>query len=337
MLDEGDESARCFAARCIGLQRLGELAEELSSRASVERSALVRRFIYWALGRLRYQRAAMVLREAACRDGDVLCRRAAMGALREIDARAHADVMLGLLRDEENQVKISAAEALAASGDSSVCQQLVRLLESPDVYVRRAAARALLFLGDKRGFPALIDSLEYRSLDNSGYNYGREIPNLLARFTGREPRREVQYWRRWWRKEGGTLRLERIAQMMRQYRKVENAVRRRDFDEAMGLFEGLCQRFGKLAVRLKGEFAGYLLMFAGNYAGRYRPDDELAVELAEEALALREDASSLYRAGVIFSRCGRRRRAIEVLQRALELKPEDERLRRLLEKMRQGS
>lgn len=108
---------------------------------------------------------------AALRAVDVVARRWAAQALRELgDARAVVP-LVAALGDEDGSVRSSAAQALGKLGDARAVVPLIAALRDEDTWVRTRAAEALGELGDVRAvgplaaagldaFPAAREALE---------------------------------------------------------------------------------------------------------------------------------------------------------------------------------
>jgi hypothetical protein len=78
---------------------------------------------------------------------------------------------------------------------------LKKVLNDESVYVRRAAAKSLIFQGFKPAIAVLIDSLRYPSMDTFE-NYDHELANDLAFYCGIDFKKEKRYayntWKKWW-------------------------------------------------------------------------------------------------------------------------------------------
>lgn len=83
-------------------------------------------------------------------------RRAAVEALRELDATEAAPVVAGALRDTDNNVRAAAAWALQPLGSEAEVPALAAALRDRDVNVRRAAVEALGAIGGDDAVEALV-------------------------------------------------------------------------------------------------------------------------------------------------------------------------------------
>jgi hypothetical protein len=95
-------------------------------------------------------------------------------------------------------VRAAACDALGELKDPRAKGDLRAAAASNDPYLQRAAARGLARLGEAEAFDILIRSLEFPSID-AFYNYGRNVPNLIAAYCGHELPEAERYDRRNWR------------------------------------------------------------------------------------------------------------------------------------------
>ena len=134
----------------------GRLWPELR-RALQGETWAVRRAAAEALEKIGDPQAIPALIEAL-KDEDRDVRRTAAWALGQIGPPA-VPALIQALRDEKWEVRQAAAEALEKIGDPQATPALIQALRDEDVGVRRVAAKALGQIGDPQATPALIHAL----------------------------------------------------------------------------------------------------------------------------------------------------------------------------------
>jgi biotin carboxyl carrier protein len=114
------------------------------------------------------------------------------------------------LKSPDSGIRCSAAVELGKLAHAAAVEPLTELLEKDDdLFVRRAAARALGEINDRKAVPALIDAL----MDSEIY-VSLQAAKSLRSITGKEfgfketltasKRRAVQAkWKKWWKENGG--------------------------------------------------------------------------------------------------------------------------------------
>ena len=249
LLGAQDPSVRIYAVRTLGWwgvkSSLSKLAESTAQTNPDVRSQFI-----WALGRLGGKEQILPLIEAVRSDLAPNCRRAAAQAVKEllerkpegIDATfVHVrPVLLAWLEAKDPILRADAAASLAyvGRGDAAV-DALSRGLDDADVYVRRACARTLILMGEKKGIPVLIETLNFPSIDTYEH-YDEELTKYLAFYCGVDFSREKRYayrtWKDWWGKNGEKVNLSENLSIMHA---IENARAARDEKQGMRLFDRL--------------------------------------------------------------------------------------------------
>ena len=161
-LEDSDVAVRLEAARTAGEVGL-EAAVPVLREWMEAPDADLRAAAAAALGGIGDARPVGAL-VRALGDSDAAVRRAAVRALARLGtdeevARAVAVPLLARLDDESSEVRIEAAQALAAMRDVRAVVPLVGRARDPEPEVRVAVYRALGELGDPRAAAALIQSL----------------------------------------------------------------------------------------------------------------------------------------------------------------------------------
>lgn len=158
------------------LAETSSLATEPITQTFAEHMSLLHEqtAIVQALGRIQDPRAVDGLRQALAmrafaqdsaeglrlREGIYQRRRAAMVALSQLVAQQVVDALVGLLQDQDGQIRAEAARLLGAYGDVRSVEQLIAVLQDPQADVRLEATHALGQLGASQAVTALIGRLQ---------------------------------------------------------------------------------------------------------------------------------------------------------------------------------
>lgn len=249
LLGAQDPSVRIYAARTLGWwgvkSSLSTIVEGIAQTNPDVRSQII-----WALGRLGGKEQVLQLTEAVRSDPAPNCRRAAAQAVKElleskpegIDATFEhiRPVLVAWLDAEDPILRADAAASLAYVGrGNAAVDALSRGLEDADVYVRRACARTLILMGEKKGIPVLIETLNFPSIDTYEH-YDEELTKYLAFYCGVDFSRDKRYayrtWKDWWGKNGEKVNLSENLSIMHA---IENARAARDEKQGIRLFDRL--------------------------------------------------------------------------------------------------
>jgi HEAT repeat protein len=197
---EPNAVGRVRAALALG-QIGGEAAVEALIEALQDRRAIVRVAAATALQELNDKRAIDPLRKLAKTDKSPGVRRAAVGALAEIEADDAVEVLIDALGDKDETVRKSALSRLSYDerykGDKRVVGAFIKALQTdPSPWVRADAALGML--NDPRAVPALIEALNEENFSiriNAARALGgigdRRAVEPLAKILSREVVREV--------------------------------------------------------------------------------------------------------------------------------------------------
>ncbi len=151
-----------------------------------------------ALGSLETEGDLSGIKIIAKTDPDSLCRQAALRTLAKSEDSENDDIFLNALRDLDPGVFQTAAEIIAVRGDRRAVGMLQLQASSENLFRRRVTGKTLILLGDKSGFPVLIDTLKF-----CGNTSFRNLPcedavRFLTEYTGAIPGVDVEAWQRWW-------------------------------------------------------------------------------------------------------------------------------------------
>jgi HEAT repeat protein len=249
LLQAVDPLVRRYAARKLGWSNLVNAAAALAG-ALEEKNDDVRADIIWALGRTGSVAEADLLADRIQTDPSLSCRRSAVFALgyladklyhrKSFRQQKYARVLLDALDQSDEIVKTYAAAALVNFAEQSeVTDALEKLLGDNSVYVRRAAAKALILNNHKKGIPVLIRTLQFPSIDTFEH-YDHELAKDLAYFTGVDfpENQRYQYltWQNWWQKNSSELNLKQNLAIMKR---IQRAFEASNEEKGIAIFEGL--------------------------------------------------------------------------------------------------
>jgi tetratricopeptide (TPR) repeat protein len=211
---------------------------------------VVRSHVIWAIGMLGRLGDLKILREATLSEKSQRCKREATRAFCEILSKNRIDdknnrrevqeTLLMWMGDPDPILRRDAAMGLRFIGPGTAgIQALINSLKDDDVYVKRASAKSLAFLGQKEGIPVLIDTLTFPSIDTAEH-YDQELVKDLAFFCGTdfpgEMRYEYKHWKEWWARNGHAVDINENLAIMR---KIEAAFTQEDENEGLRILDEL--------------------------------------------------------------------------------------------------
>ena len=249
MLDASEPSVRIFAAGKLGRWKIRSALKPLIRKGN-DPNESVRIQILRAVGRISTGDAVDFLLKAASSDPSLASRREAFLALgtwataSRTDHRDIADklsaAMIQALNETDEVIRTAAATTLVCCADAEgVRAALEARLQDPSAYVKRAAARSLIFSGVIEGIPALIDTLQFPSIDTR-HHYDRELAVELAFFCGVDfsPDKRYKYttWKNWWDKNKEKIDLVQNLTIRSQ---IERAFNEESELDGLAIFEDL--------------------------------------------------------------------------------------------------
>jgi len=250
LLKARDRGVRIYAARTLGWWGVTSSAGAMISSVN-DSDPEVRQHAIWAIGMLGRLEDLKILREATLSDTSQRCKHEATRAYREIlsknsiiddknNRREVQETLLMWLGDPDPILRRDAAMGLRFIGPGVAgIQALLNRLKDDDVYVKRASAKSLAFLGQKEGIPVLIETLTFPSIDTAEY-YDQELVKDLAFFCGTdfpgEMRYDYKHWKEWWLQNGHEVDIyENLAIM----KKIETAFTQEDENEGLWILDKL--------------------------------------------------------------------------------------------------
>ena len=247
-----------YAARMLGWWHVRKEVPALQ-RAGRTASDPVKSDVIWALSQMRQKDVVQDLLAATADHESLTTRRIAIAGLGDPHLQERLkngkllentrNTLLQALANPDPVIRAFAAEGIGnLSEDQEVHGALSAALEDPDVYVRRAAAKALTMSGNGAGIPTLIESLQFPSIDTFP-NYDHELVKDLAYYLGidfdDEHRYAVQTWRDWWDANRHKVRLSENLAIMRDIR---NAFTLADESKGVAIFRRLLTAHPKNVV-----------------------------------------------------------------------------------------
>ena len=245
-LDHPDAATRAEVTKLIGASP-ADLGPALIDRLAREPDSRVRRFLIESLGRRGEAAAAPALAAAVTGDADATCRREALAALAAVGGiEGREGLLVAALADASEPMRFAAAGALVGIGGHT--EALWTLSTDPSPWVRRAAAEALMSVGDERGIPLMIGTMDFYSLDNSYYAWGHDIGNVLRTYTNVAFTRQVDgetkrddlnqaRWQAWWDSEGPGFEIDPILPAARLLARGDRLRSQKRDDEARAAYE----------------------------------------------------------------------------------------------------
>jgi hypothetical protein len=234
-----------------------------------------------------------------------------------------------LQKDPSPCVKVMACDSIGFMKDERALEPLRAAVKLPDVYVQRAAARALCELGQEEGIGVLIESLTFPSID-AFWNYGRNVPNSIAAYCGTDlpgnDRYEQEKWREWFNKNRGKIDVRANVAEYVEFNDVLAACQNAPLDERVRMMDALYSKYPKserirktLADMLNG--AGYTMVTAPKGSPSHDPGQGLKYAMrAAELDPTPEIMDTLAEAYIANGRIGD---AVKLCREMLKTRPTD--------------
>ncbi len=257
LLTSVDPEVRTIIADDIGVFGL-KSCEDALVKALDDPESSVSRFSYRSLIALKSEKGLKKAEIAITKDGSEDVRRLALAYLSSrpssVDNCPHYPILIDRLEnDTASSVKVAAADGLGRVGNIRAVPLLRRIVAldsgadcnpphyaTEDVYVQRAAAKALCELGEVEGIGVLIESLSFPSID-AFYNYDYNVPNFIATYAGYdlpEPDRfEQSKWREWFAANRDKINLKENVAASKAYASLADSLRGASDEKLIELLE----------------------------------------------------------------------------------------------------
>jgi hypothetical protein len=261
-------------------------------------AAPVRRFALAALARSKTTSILPVVQTLAVPDPSEDVRRAAVRFLTRVRDEVDPFPLLAqiLASDPSSSVRVAAADGIGYLQDPKGIEPLRSAAKTGDVYLQRAAGKALADLGQVDGIEILIRSLSFPSID-AFYNYDLNVPNFIAAYAGfdlPDPQRyEQAEWQQWFDDNKNKIDLKNNVRAFRELSALTETLRGTAPAEQIQKYEAflkqypLHQRARKILAGILNEVA-WKQVTAVKGSANYDPKNGLryarrAVELDPEA------------------------------------------------------
>jgi hypothetical protein len=204
LLAADDEEVRTVMADDLGIWQIAGAEDALIEALRTESAAPVRRYALTSLMELGSEKGVPIARGLARDDSSEDVRRVAVRYLSSVRDETDPYPLLAeiVASDDRSSVRVAAAEGIGRLQDERGLRPLRRAAASGDVYLQRAAARALAELGQVEGIELLIESLSFPSID-AFFNYDYNVPNSIAAYANfdlpEDERYDQEKWRAWYR------------------------------------------------------------------------------------------------------------------------------------------
>ncbi len=253
LLDAREPSVRIFAAGKLGRWKIRSALKPLIRKGNDPQES-VRIQIIRAVGRISAGDAVDFLLKAGSSDPSLACRREAFLALGTLATASRSSqtaiaenlptALIQALDEPDEVIRTAAAASLVCCVRAKgVKAALENRLQDPSAYVQRAAAKSLIFNGVKAGIPALIDTLQFPSIDTR-HHYDRELAVDLAFFCGVDFGPDKRYshttWKNWWANNKEKVDLEQNLTIRSQ---IERAFSEPSELAGIAIFEDLQRRY----------------------------------------------------------------------------------------------
>jgi hypothetical protein len=216
MLTNLDPKTRLWALIQLAKFNYPELAEIVAPLLQ-DNDASVRKTAAQLLGRLNGTSFEQEFARMAEYDAEPACRFAALNALAGISPPDHKYVFRKGLGDPHLAVHYAARDLIVTLDDPIAIGSLQLLTINPNPYVRVSSAMTLIQLGEKSGFPMLIDSLDAVPRHVSPFDSAVLLPEFLAEYSGVDHGWNREAWQQWWADNETGLSLRRTIPAREDY------------------------------------------------------------------------------------------------------------------------
>jgi HEAT repeat protein len=296
LLRARDPEVRIMMADNFGVFRLAG-AEDALVAALQDSIASVRRFALRSLAALKSLKSVPVAQRLALNDTSEDVRRTAVRLLSRIGGDSVSGRVLRVVLEQGPGIseQVAAADGVAYRQDTAAVNILREVAESYDVYLQRAAGKALAELGHVEGIDLLIKSLSFPSID-AFVNYDRNVPNSIAAYANFDLPESLRYepkaWREWFDQNRSRIDISANARAYRALTMLEDSLRSAPDTQQIQGYEELLRRhpryrrIGKtLAAKLNG--IAWNMVTSASVSKVHNPKQGLsyarrAVELVED-------------------------------------------------------
>ena len=228
-LKSSDEEVRYIIADDVGIWNITRGDDALMNLAHSDPSDDVRYAAIKSLLQLMSSKALPLVRRASEKDPSEKVRRIAIKYLGYVDdgIDPYPLVTYALQYDSSPYVRVEAAKTFSKLKVQNAIPLLKKAAQSYDVYLQRAAGKALAELGDVEGIEVLINSLSFPSID-AFENYNRNVSNDIAMYAGFDlpdsERYNQQKWIEWFSIHKSSIDIKKNITTLDQYNALQDSI-----------------------------------------------------------------------------------------------------------------
>jgi hypothetical protein len=248
LLHARDAEVRLTIADDFGLWGYSGAESLLTETLASDSMLQVRRFALRSLLELRSIHALPTVRRLAFDDPSEDVRRIAVRFLSRIrdSTNPYGPIEKALRTDASPAVRTAAAEGLGYLRDPLALKALRTAGKSTDIYLQRAAGKALADLYQAEGIQILIKTMSFPSID-AFYNYDRNVPNYVMAYTNHDLPDSVRYdqnqWQKWFNRNKKKIDIKTNADAFREYSILTDEFKDSTTEAQLLGYEALLQRY----------------------------------------------------------------------------------------------
>ncbi|MDQ7780132.1 MAG: HEAT repeat domain-containing protein, partial [Planctomycetota bacterium] len=344
LLKARDREVRTLIADNFGVFGLAGGVDALVEAMKTDADPQVRRFAIRSLFRMKSPKGLPTARELALKDDSYDVRR--MAAIYVARVRDEVDpfpVLIEQLRNDPAPcVRVMACDGIGYLKDKRAIEDLRAASAEPDVYIQRAAAKALCEIGHAEGIGVLIESLTFPSID-AFWNYGNNVPNFIAIYAGTDLPGDDRYsqdkWRQWFKENRDRIDIKSnvdaynaLMKVTETFREIPPAEQIRKLEELAAKYPG-SERIRKVLSEKLNEVAWNMVT-----ADRSGPafDAQQGLKYAKRAVELNPDPQIVDTLAEAYFVNGLIDDAMKVCTEMLDKNPKDGMFIERLEKLRKA-
>ncbi len=228
-LSSPDEEVRDIITDDIGMWNITSGEDVLINLAGYDQSENVRYTAIKSLLQLRSVKALTLVRRACEKDPSEKVRRISIQYLGYVGDGIDPYPLLiyALQHDSSPSVQVEAAESLGRLKESRAVTLLREAAGTYDVYLQRAASKALAEMGYIEGIEMLIKSLSFPSID-AFENYNYNVPNVIAMYAGYDlpesERYDQQKWMDWFQSHKDSINIIKNLEIIEKYHSLQDSI-----------------------------------------------------------------------------------------------------------------
>lgn len=216
LLNNLDPSTRQWVLIQLTRQRTTNHMDQIRHLLS-DSDVKVRKAAIEAVIRFKDPAAEMYLKHICQNDISASNRAAAIEALGLLTGDNTIETYRDCLTDSDLAVHLTARKWIELYKDKDSIGTLQVLTSVDDPEIRVSAAKALVVLGEKSGFPILIETLIKQLPVQSPYSESKPLLQFLREYSGKQFDNTAESWQQWWIKSEATFNLPKIQEARISY------------------------------------------------------------------------------------------------------------------------